>query len=342
MKALAKLKAEEGIWMVLDAPVPEPGHNDLLIKIRKTAICGTDVHIYNWDDWSRKTIPVPMITGHEYVGEVVGIGQEVKGFAIGDRVSGEGHITCGHCRNCRAGRTHLCRNTVGVGVNRQGCFAEYLVIPAFNAFKIPDNISDELAAIFDPFGNAVHTALSFDLVGEDVLISGAGPIGIMAAAVCKHVGARNVVITDINEYRLGLAREMGVTRAVNVAQQNLREVMTELGMTEGFDVGLEMSGAPPAFRTLLETMNHGGRIALLGIPPGEMSIDWNQVIFKGLFIKGIYGREMFETWYKMAALIQSGLDLTPIITHRYHIDDFQQGFDEMRSGRSGKVVLSWD
>ncbi|MDY0928949.1 L-threonine 3-dehydrogenase [Pantoea trifolii] len=342
MKALAKLKAEEGIWMVKDAPIPEPGHNDLLIKIRKTAICGTDVHIYNWDDWSRKTIPVPMITGHEYVGEVVGMGQEVKGFAVGDRVSGEGHITCGHCRNCRAGRTHLCRNTVGVGVNRQGCFAEYLVIPAFNAFKIPDNISDELAAIFDPFGNAVHTALSFDLVGEDVLISGAGPIGIMAAAVCKHVGARHVVITDINDYRLDLARKMGVTRAVNVAQENLRNVMAELGMTEGFDVGLEMSGAPPAFRTLLEVMNHGGRIALLGIPPGEMSIDWNQVIFKGLFIKGIYGREMFETWYKMAALIQSGLDLTPIITHRYHIDEFQQGFDEMRSGRSGKVVLSWD
>lgn len=342
MKALAKLKAEEGIWMVKDAPIPEPGHNDLLIKIRKTAICGTDVHIYNWDDWSRKTIPVPMITGHEYVGEVVGMGQEVKGFAVGDRVSGEGHITCGHCRNCRAGRTHLCRNTVGVGVNRQGCFAEYLVIPAFNAFKIPDNISDELAAIFDPFGNAVHTALSFDLVGEDVLISGAGPIGIMAAAVCKHVGARHVVITDINDYRLDLARKMGVTRAVNVAQENLRDVMNELGMTEGFDVGLEMSGAPPAFRTLLEVMNHGGRIALLGIPPGEMSIDWNQVIFKGLFIKGIYGREMFETWYKMAALIQSGLDLTPIITHRYHIDEFQQGFDEMHSGRSGKVVLSWD
>ncbi|MDF7650880.1 L-threonine 3-dehydrogenase [Pantoea sp. Acro-805] len=342
MKALAKLKAEEGIWMVKDAPIPEPGHNDLLIKIRKTAICGTDVHIYNWDDWSRKTIPVPMITGHEYVGEVVGMGEEVRGFSLGDRVSGEGHITCGHCRNCRAGRTHLCRNTVGVGVNRQGCFAEYLVIPAYNAFKIPDNISDELAAIFDPFGNAVHTALSFDLVGEDVLISGAGPIGIMAAAVCKHVGARNVVITDINEYRLGLARQMGVTRAVNVAQENLRDVMAELAMTEGFDVGLEMSGAPPAFRTLLEVMNHGGRIALLGIPPGEMAIDWNQVIFKGLFIKGIYGREMFETWYKMAALIQSGLDLTPIITHRYHIDEFQQGFDEMRSGRSGKVVLSWD
>ena len=342
MKALAKLKAEEGIWMVRDAPVPEPGHNDLLIKIRKTAICGTDIHIYNWDEWSRKTIPVPMITGHEYVGEVVGMGQEVKGFAIGDRVSGEGHITCGHCRNCRAGRTHLCRNTVGVGVNRQGCFAEYLVIPAYNAFKIPDNISDELAAIFDPFGNAVHTALSFDLPGEDVLICGAGPIGIMAAAVCRHVGARHVVITDVNDYRLSLARGMGVTRAVNVAQENLRDVMQELGMTEGFDVGLEMSGAPAAFRTMLETMNHGGRIALLGIPPGDMSIDWNLVIFKGLFIKGIYGREMFETWYKMAALIQSGLDLTPVITHRYHIDEFQQGFDEMRSGRSGKVVLSWD
>ncbi|MBZ6386309.1 MULTISPECIES: L-threonine 3-dehydrogenase [Pantoea] len=342
MKALAKLHAQEGIWMVTDAPIPEPGHNDLLIKIRKTAICGTDIHIYNWDDWSRKTIPVPMIVGHEYVGEVVAIGQEVRGFSIGDRVSGEGHITCGHCRNCRAGRTHLCRNTIGVGVNRQGCFAEYLVIPAFNAFRIPDNISDELAAIFDPFGNAVHTALSFDLVGEDVLISGAGPIGIMAAAVCKHVGARNVVITDINDYRLELARKMGVTRAVNVAHEDLRVVMRELGMTEGFDVGLEMSGAPPAFRTLLEVMNHGGRIALLGIPPGEMAIDWNQVIFKGLFIKGIYGREMFETWYKMAALIQSGLDLTPVITHRYSIDDFQQGFDEMRSGRSGKVVLSWD
>ena len=342
MKALAKLHAQEGIWMVTDAPIPEPGHNDLLIKIRKTAICGTDIHIYNWDDWSRKTIPVPMIVGHEYVGEVVAIGQEVRGFSIGDRVSGEGHITCGHCRNCRAGRTHLCRNTIGVGVNRQGCFAEYLVIPAFNAFRIPDNISDELAAIFDPFGNAVHTALSFDLVGEDVLISGAGPIGIMAAAVCKHVGARNVVITDINDYRLELARSMGVTRAVNVAHEDLRAVTRELGMTEGFAEGPEMSGAPPAFSTLLEVMNHGGRIALLGIPPGEMAIDWNQVIFKGLFIKGIYGREMFETWYKMAALIQSGLDLTPIITHRYAIDDFQQGFDEMRSGRSGKVVLSWD
>lgn len=341
MKALSKLKAEEGIWMT-DVPVPELGHNDLLIKIRKTAICGTDVHIYNWDEWSQKTIPVPMVVGHEYVGEVVGIGQEVKGFKIGDRVSGEGHITCGHCRNCRGGRTHLCRNTIGVGVNRPGCFAEYLVIPAFNAFKIPDNISDDLASIFDPFGNAVHTALSFDLVGEDVLVSGAGPIGIMAAAVAKHVGARNVVITDVNEYRLELARKMGITRAVNVAKENLNDVMAELGMTEGFDVGLEIVRRAPAFRTMLDTMNHGGRIAMLGIPPSDMSIDWTKVIFKGLFIKGIYGREMFETWYKMAALIQSGLDLSPIITHRFSIDDFQKGFDAMRSGQSGKVILSWD
>ncbi|WP_127959194.1 L-threonine 3-dehydrogenase [Serratia microhaemolytica] len=341
MKALAKLHAAQGIWLT-EVAEPELGHNDVMIKIRKTAICGTDVHIYNWDEWSQKTIPVPMVIGHEYVGEVVAIGQEVKGFNIGDRVSGEGHITCGHCRNCRAGRTHLCRNTTGVGVNRAGAFAQYLVIPAFNAFKIPDNISDELAAIFDPFGNAVHTALSFDLVGEDVLVSGAGPIGIMAAAVCKHVGARHVVITDVNEYRLDLARQMGVTRAVNVARENLSDVMAELGMTEGFDVGLEMSGAAPAFRSLLAVMNHGGRIAMLGIPSSEMAIDWSQVIFKGLFIKGIYGREMFETWYKMAALIQSGLDLTPIITHRFSIDQFQQGFDVMRSGQSGKVILNWD
>lgn len=341
MKALSKLKAEAGIWLT-DVPEPELGHNDVMIKIHKSAICGTDVHIYNWDEWSQKTIPVPMVVGHEYVGKVVAIGQEVKGFSIGDRVSGEGHITCGYCRNCRGGRTHLCRNTTGVGVNRPGSFAEYLVIPAFNAFKIPDDISDELAAIFDPFGNAVHTALSFDLVGEDVLVSGAGPIGIMAAAVAKHVGARYVVITDVNEYRLDLAREMGVTRAVNVSKENLSDVMAELGMKEGFDVGLEMSGAPAAFRTLLNVMNHGGRIAMLGIPPSDMSIDWNQVIFKGLFIKGIYGREMFETWYKMATLIQSGLDLTPIITHRFSIDEFQQGFDAMRSGQSGKVILNWN
>lgn len=341
MKALSKLKAEPGIWMT-DVPKPELGHNDVMIKIRKTAICGTDVHIYNWDEWSQKTIPVPMVVGHEYIGEIVEIGQEVKGFKIGDRVSGEGHITCGHCRNCRGGRTHLCRNTIGVGVNRPGCFAEYLVIPAFNAFKIPDNIPDEIAAIFDPFGNAVHTALSFDLVGEDVLVSGAGPIGIMAAAVCRHVGARHVVITDVNDYRLELAKKMGVSRAVNVSHENLKDVMNELGMKEGFDVALEVSGAPAAFQTMLDTMNHGGRIALLGIPPSSMATDWSQVIFKGLFIKGIYGREMFETWYKMATLVQSGLDLSPIITHEFSIDDFQKGFDVMCSGQSGKVILNWD
>ena len=340
MKSLVKAKAEKGIWLQ-DTPEPEVGHNDLLIKIRKTAICGTDMHIYNWDEWSQNTIPVPMVVGHEYVGEVVGMGQEVKGFNIGDRVSGEGHITCGHCRNCRAGRVHLCRNTEGVGVNRPGAFAEYLVIPAFNAFKIPDNISDELASIFDPFGNAVHTALSFDLVGEDVLITGAGPIGIMAAAVAKHVGARHVVVTDINPYRLELAKKMGATRAVDVSKENLKDVMDDLGMTEGFDVGLEMSGVPVAFRDMLNKMNHGGKIAMLGIPPQDVAIDWNQVIFKGLVIKGIYGREMFETWYKMASLLQSGLDLSPIITHTFSIDDFQKGFDTMGSGQSGKVILDW-
>lgn len=341
MKALSKLKPEEGIWKI-DAPMPEVGHNDLLIKIKKTAICGTDVHIYNWDEWSQNTIPVPMVVGHEYVGEVVDMGQEVRGFTVGDRVSGEGHITCGHCRNCRGGRTHLCRNTSGVGVNRQGAFAEYLVIPAFNAFKMPHDIPDDLAAIFDPLGNAVHTALSFDVVGEDVLITGAGPIGIMAAAVCKHVGARHVVITDINEYRLDLAKKLGDIRTVNVANEDLSQVMSELGMTEGFDVGLEMSGVPSAFHSMLETMNHGGKIAMLGIPGQDMAIDWSKVIFKGLIIKGIYGREMFETWYKMASLIQSGLDMSAIITHHYSVDDFQKGFDAMRSGQSGKVILNWE
>ena len=340
MKALAKLKAEEGIWMT-EVPEPEVGHNDLLIKIRKTAICGTDVHIYNWDEWSQKTVPLGLVTGHEYVGEVVGMGQEVSGFKIGDRVSGEGHITCGYCRNCRAGRRHLCRNTKGVGVNRDGAFAEYLVIPAFNAFRLPDEVSDEMAAIFDPFGNAVHTALSFNLVGEDVLITGAGPIGIMAAAVARHAGARHIVVTDINDYRLGLAKTMGATRVVNVANEDLKTVMNEVHMTEGFDVGLEMSGVPSAFRSMLAAMNHGGKVALLGIPPGEMGIDWSQVIFKGLEMKGIYGREMFETWYKMASLIQSGLDLSPMITHQLPIDDYQQGFDIMRSGQSGKVILDW-
>ncbi|MBU3006263.1 L-threonine 3-dehydrogenase [Paraglaciecola arctica] len=340
MKALSKLHSQKGIWMT-QCEKPTVGHNDLLIKIHKTAICGTDMHIYQWDTWAQNTIPVPMVVGHEYIGEVVEMGQEVLGFALGDRVSGEGHITCGHCRNCRAGRRHLCRNTTGVGVNRQGAFAEYLVIPAFNAFKIPYNISSDLAAIFDPFGNAVHTALSFDLVGEDVLITGAGPIGIMAAAVARHVGARNVVITDLNEYRLNLATQMGATRAVNVAKTSLKDVMDELGMSEGFDVGLEMSGVPAALRDMLDKMNNGGKIAMLGIPPSDVAIDWTQVIFKGLMIKGIYGREMFETWYKMASLIQGGLDLTPMITHQFAIDDFQKGFDVMESGQSGKVILNW-
>ncbi|MBL4673992.1 MAG: L-threonine 3-dehydrogenase [Arenicella sp.] len=340
MKALAKLHPEKGIWMI-EAEVPTIGPNDLLIKIKKTAICGTDMHIYAWDEWSQKTIPVPMIVGHEYVGEVVDMGQEVRGFETGDRVSGEGHITCGHCRNCRAGRRHLCRNTFGVGVDRQGAFAEYLQIPAFNAFKIPNNISDDLAAIFDPFGNAVHTALSFNLTGEDVLITGAGPIGIMAAAVAKHVGARHVVITDVNEYRLELAGKMGASRAVNVAEQKIEDVMKELGMTEGFDVGMEMSGVPSAFTSMLENMNHGGKIAMLGIPSSDMAIDWTKVIFKGLEIKGIYGREMFETWYKMASLIQSGLDLSPMLTHQFPVDEFQAGFEMMESGQSGKVILDW-
>jgi len=340
MKALIKSKREVGIWMD-DVPMPEMGHNDLLIKIRKTAICGTDIHIYNWDDWSQKTIPVPMVTGHEFAGEVADIGQEVRGFEIGERVSGEGHVTCGHCRNCRGGKRHLCRNTFGVGVNRQGCFAEYLVIPAYNAFHLSDKISDDEAAIFDPFGNAVHTALSFNLVGEDVLITGAGPIGVMAAAVAQHAGARHVVITDVNPYRLELASKMGNVRAVDVRNEKIKDVMAELGMTEGFDVGLEMSGNPIAFGDMLETMNHGGKVAMLGIPPQNTVIDWNLVIFKGLEIKGIYGREMFETWYKMKSLLESGLDLKPIITHHFPIDSFQEGFDIMRSGNSGKVILDW-
>jgi len=330
----------EGLELV-DVPKPVAGHNDLMIRIRKTAICGTDIHIWKWDEWAARTIPVPMHVGHEYVGEVVEIGTEVQGFKIGDRVSGEGHITCGHCRNCRAGRRHLCRNTQGVGVNRPGAFADYLVIPAFNAFKIPDDVSDDLAAIFDPFGNATHTALAFDLVGEDVLITGAGPIGAMAAAVARHVGARHVVITDVNDYRLELAARMGATRAVNVTREDLEDVMRELGMTEGFDVGLEMSGVPSAFASLIERMNHGGKVAMLGILPDGVGINWSQVIFKGLEIKGIYGRQMFETWYKMVAMLQSGLDLSPILTHHFAATDYRKGFEAMLSGQSGKVVLDW-
>ena len=340
MRALAKLEPKPGL-VLTDIEKPKVGHNDVMIRITKTAICGTDIHIWNWDDWARKTIPVPMQVGHEYVGKIVKIGQEVRGFEIGDRVSGEGHITCGYCRNCRAGRRHLCRNTVGVGVHRAGSFADFLVIPAFNAFKIPDEISDDLAAIFDPYGNATHTALSFPLVGEDVLITGAGPIGIMAGAIAKHVGARHVVITDVNDYRLQLALKMGASRAVNITKHALKDVMDDLGMVEGFDVGMEMSGVPSALRDLLANMNHGGKVALLGIPPPETPIDWNQVIFKGLEIKGVYGREMFETWYKMVAMLQSGLDLSPILTHRFSVAEFEKGFAAMLSGQSGKVVLDW-
>lgn len=340
MKTLAKTQNTAGIWMT-ESEIPKCGHNDVLIKIKKTAICGTDMHIYHWDEWAQNTIPVPMTVGHEFVGEIAEIGPEVSGFSLGDRVSGEGHITCGHCRNCRAGRRHLCRETVGVGVNRTGAFAEYLVIPASNAFKIPDGVSDDMASILDPFGNAVHTALSFDLVGEDVLITGAGPIGAMAAAICRHVGARNVVITDINDYRLSLAKELGATRTVNVSKESLSDVMKDLGMTEGFDVGLEMSGNGQALNGMLEVLNHGGNIAMLGIPSKDTVIDWNQVIFKGLNIKGIYGREMFETWYKMVAMLQSGLDISPIITHHFNINDFQAGFDAMASGKSGKIILDW-
>ena len=340
MKALVKKEATAGIWLE-EIPEPTIGPNDVLIKIDKTAICGTDMHIYNWDAWARKTIPVPMAVGHEYCGHIVELGSEVRGLTVGDRVSGEGHITCGHCRNCRAGRRHLCRNTVGVGVNRPGAFAEYLSIPASNAFKLPDSISDDVASILDPFGNATHTALAFNMVGEDVLITGAGPIGIMAVAIARFVGARHVVITDVNDYRLELARQMGATRSVNVQRETLDQTMRDLGMQEGWDVGLEMSGNTAAFRDLLRTMHHGGSVALLGIPPEETAIDWNQVIFKGLTLKGIYGREMFETWYKMASLLQSGLDLTPVITHHLPIQEYPQAFNIMGSGRSGKVILDW-
>ncbi len=340
MKSLVKAKREPGIWMQ-DVPMPEYGVNDVLIKIKKTAICGTDIHIFNWDAWAQATIPVPMTVGHEFYGEIVDIGSEVKGIPVGSRVSGEGHITCGYCRNCRAGKRHLCRNTVGVGVNRAGCFAEYLALPASNVLLLPDDVTGDQAAILDPFGNAAHCALAFDMVGEDVLITGAGPIGIMAVAIARHIGARHIVITDVNDYRLGLALKMGATRAINVSREPLFDVMGELGMTEGFDVGLEMSGNPQAFNDMVKIMNHGGHIAMLGIPPAEMALDWNQVIFKGLVIKGIYGREMFETWYKMICMLQSGLDISPVMTHHFSVDDFQKGFEIMASGQSGKVILDW-
>jgi threonine 3-dehydrogenase len=340
MKVLAKIKPEAGIWMD-EAEIPRAGHNDILVKVKKTAICGTDIHIYNWDEWAQNTIPLSMTVGHEFAGEIVEIGSEVRGFKTGDRVSAEGHITCGFCRNCKAGKRHLCRNTLGIGVNRTGCFAEYISIPAVNAFSIPDEINDETAAILDPLGNATHTALSFDLVGEDVLITGAGPIGIMAVAIARHAGARHVVITDINDYRLALAEKMGATKAVNVSKQSITNTIEELNMTEGFDVGLEMSGNSQAFCNMLDAMNFGGNIALLGIQPPDTSVDWSTIIFKGLKLKGIYGREMFETWYKMTSMIQSGLNITPVITHRFDIDNFQDGFDIMGSGQSGKVILEW-
>jgi len=340
MKALVKKFKKPGIWLD-EVPGPEYGPNDVLIKIQKTAICGTDIHIYNWDEWASKTIPVPMVVGHEYVGIVEAFGSNVQDVKVGELVSGEGHITCGHCRNCRAGRRHLCPNTMGVGVNRPGAFAEYLVIPVSNIWHCDPNIDEDVLSIFDPFGNATHTALSFDVLGEDVLITGAGPIGIMAAAICKHAGARYVVITDVNPYRLELAQKVGVTRAVNVSKEKLSDVVNELGMMEGFDVGLEMSGNPNALNDMIDVMFHGGNIALLGILPSSAAIDWEKVVFNGLTIRGIYGRKMFETWYKMQVMVQSGLDVTPIITHRFDYTDFEEAFELMKSGNSGKIILNW-
>jgi threonine 3-dehydrogenase len=343
MKALVKKQAEEGIWLE-DVPIPEIGNNDVLVKIKKTAICGTDVHIYNWDDWAQKTIPVPMTVGHEFAGEVVEMGANVNDIKVGDIVSGEGHIVCERCRNCLAGRRHLCPNTVGIGVNRTGCFGEYLSIPAKNVFRPNINIDTDVLSCFDPYGNAIHTALSHNMVGEDVLITGAGPIGIMSAMVAAHTGARNIVITDLNEYRLNLAKEI-VPSAIplNVKEGAInQDFMRDLGILEGFDVGMEMSGSPHAFRDMLSNMINGGSIAMLGIIPDGTGINWSDVVFKGLFIKGIYGREIFETWYKGEMMVQSGIPLEKIITHRYHYSDFQQGFDVMRSGNSGKVILSWD
>ncbi len=340
MKALVKAKSEVGLWMQ-DVPVPTIGINDVLIRVDRTGICGTDVHIYKWDAWAQKTIPVPMVVGHEFVGEIVEVGSNVSDFRPGDVVSGEGHVVCGRCRNCLAGRRHLCADTKGVGVNRPGAFAEYLSLPMTNVWHHDHNIDRDVASIFDPFGNAVHTALSFPLLGEDVLITGAGPIGIMAVAIAKHAGARFVVITDMNPYRLDLAKKMGATAAANIKETSLRDVQKQLGMKEGFDVGLEMSGNSNAFVDMIANMAHGGKIAMLGIPEKPMAIDWNTVVFNMLTIKGIYGREMYETWYKMTVMLQSGLDIRPVITHRYSCDDFQKGFDTMLSGQSGKVVLSW-
>ena len=338
MKALVKSRPEPGLWLE-DVPLPEIGINDVLIKVQRAAICGTDVHIYNWDAWAQKTIPVPMAIGHEFVGEVVEAGSNVADFRPGMLVGGEGHVVCGRCRNCLAGRRHLCARTQGIGVNRPGAFAEYIALPMTNVWHHADSIDRDVACIFDPFGNAVHTALFFKVLGEDVLITGAGPIGIMAAAVVRHAGARYVVITDVNPYRLGLARKMGVTLAVDVRDTRLADVQKQLGMREGFDVGLEMSGNASAFREMLANMCHGARIAMLGIPSGEIAIDWNTVIFNMLTIKGIYGREMYETWYMMTVMLESGLDIRPVITHRYSFGDYEKAFEVMRSGNSGKVLL---
>ncbi len=340
MRALVKARKEPGLWMkIVDRPIP--GRDEVLIKVRKTAICGTDLHIYQWDKWAQKTVPVPMVIGHEFVGDIVELGKAVEGFSVGDRVSGEGHLVCGKCRNCRAGRRHLCRNTQGIGYDCPGVFAEYFAIKAENVIKLPQSISDDLASILDPFGNAVHSALHFDLAGEDVLITGAGPVGMMSAAIARHVGARFVVITDLNEYRLQLARELGVDQAVNSSTTDLKEVMNTLGMTEGFDIGLEMSGNAHAFKDMLGSMNYGGSIAYLGIPAHDFAIDWHQLVFKSLTIAGIYGRRMFETWYKGLALLQSGLNIEPVITNHYPAADFQSAFEAMISGQTGKVVLDW-
>ena len=340
MKALVKRNSTKGLWLE-DVPEPEIGINDVLIKIDRTAICGTDMHIYNWDSWAQATIPVPMVVGHEFVGEIVDVGANVNDFRPGQIVSGEGHVVCGRCRNCMAGRRHLCAQTSGVGVDRPGAFAEYLALPMSNVWEHRPGIDLDVAALFDPLGNAVHTALQYDLLAEDVLITGAGPIGAMAAAVCKYAGAKNVVITDINPERLALARQLGATRTVDVRTEKLADVQRELGMSEGFDVGLEMSGNPSGFRDLLANMCHGGKVAMLGIPGEEMAIDWSQVIFNMLTLKGIYGREMYETWYKMSSMIESGLDISPVITHRLGYEDFQQGFDAMNAGEASKVILNW-
>ena len=340
MKALVKNSPEQGIWME-DVPIPECGTNDVKIKITHTAICGTDLHIYKWDEWAQRTLELHLVTGHEFCGIVEEIGPGVTHYKQGDRVSGEGHITCGYCRNCRAGKRHLCHDTVGVGIHRAGAFAEYLVIPESNVWPIHKDIPSEIAAFFDPFGNAAHTALSYEMVGEDVLITGAGPIGIMAVAICNFVGARNVVITDVNEYRLDLARKLGATKAINVSTEKIKDSYSELNIVNGFDVGLEVSGNPSAFKDMLANMYHGGRVALLGLLPESTRINWDEIIFKGLHVKGIYGREMYETWYKMIQMLRSGLDISPVLTHQFPVDEFQKGFDVMASGQCGKVVLEW-